>query len=928
LSFVAFLIAAVVCAFFAVPTWRIPMRLPGPPRSHHHHHHPARLLAVTAGLALALAAVPGVAGAVAGRPQTGRPQAGPVRADEVTVSQDDLRTGWDPAEPAMTPADVKTFGQLFSTPVNGEVYAQPLVIGSTVIVATENDMVYGLDAATGAVQWQTSLGTPYHITSCTDLTPDVGVTGTPVYDPPAAGSGGDGTVYMVAQTVPKKTPGYSLFGIDPVTGAITEQVPIGGKPTNDSHITFDAAQQLERPGLLLMNGSVYAAFGSHCDHQPYAGFVSGVNVTTKAMTLWTDESGVSDNEAGIWDGGGGVMSDGSGRIFVTSGNGISPAPGKGTSPPGQLAESVIRLAVNSNGSLAAKDFYSPNDAPSLDAADRDFGAGGPVGLPFGTSGGTKSYPDLLAQAGKDGRIFMLNRDNLGGRKQGGALSMTTPYGGEWGHPAVFADTNPLTAANAGSASNYLYYVGKNDPLRVFKFGVNAVGDPTVSDVANSSLVFGYTSGSPTVTSDGTDATTPVVWDTYVPSATGANAELEAYDVSSGALSGCSSSAPCSLSPIFSAPIGTAAKFTVPATSNGDVYVGTRAGDVYGFGAPPAAAPVTGRTASFGQTGVSSAISKTVSVTAAKTVTVTGVAATTGASNSPTPASQFTVGQVTETPKGSVAPVPVTFPVALAKGDKLNAAVTFTPAAPGGADGTLSFTTQSAAFPALDVPLAGDGTQTGLDAQPSSIAFPLAPDQGVIDVPVGTAVPQVVDITNYGTTADTVTSVTPPSGAFTATGLPSVGTQIMPGKSIPVQVTFAPSGAGTASGSFTVAGTNGPGTTVTLSAVGTAAVSQLTAARPVVNFGTIPVARKATVYVDVTNSGNTPAIVTGTGALPSPFAAPIRPEKDLPFNPSYDLTLPVTFTPTKAGTFTAHYKLTWTDLKGAHTLDVVLTGKAT
>jgi hypothetical protein len=97
---------------------------------------------------------------------------------------------------------------------------------------------------------------------------------------------------------------------------------------------------------------------------------------------------------------------------------------------------------------------------------------------------------------------------------------------------------------------------------------------------------------------------------------------------------------------------------------------------------------------------------------------------------------------------------------------------------------------------------------------------------------------------------------------------------------------------------------------------------------VVNFGTIPVARKATVYVDVTNSGNTPAIVTGTGALPSPFAAPIRPEKDLPFNPSYDLTLPVTFTPTKAGTFTAHYKLTWTDLKGAHTLDVVLTGKAT
>jgi outer membrane protein assembly factor BamB len=895
------------------------MRQPGLPRFHHRF---AGLLAVTAGLALTLAAGPDVAGAVAGGAHTAA-----VRADEVTVSQDDLRTGWDPAEPAMTPADVKTFGQLFSTAVNGQVYAQPLVVGSTVIVATETDNVYGLDAATGAVLWHTSLGTPYHITSCSDLTPDVGVTGTPVYDPPAGGTGGDGTVYMVAQTLTNKTPGYGLFGVDPVTGAITEHVAIGGKPANDSHITFSPAKQLERPGLLLMNGWVYAAFGSHCDHQPYAGFVSGVNVTTKKTTLWTDESGVSENEAGIWQGGGGVMSDGAGRIFVTSGNGISPAAGKGTAPPGQLAESVIRLAVGTTGALTAKDFYSPDNAPSLDAADRDFGAGAPVGLPFGTSGGTKSYPDVLAQAAKDGRIFMLNRDSLGGRKQGGALSITTPFGGEWGHPAVFADTNPLTAANAASASNYLYFVGKNDPLRVFKFGVNAAGDPVLADVANSSLSFGYTSGSPTVTSNGTDATSPVVWDTYVPSATGANGELEAYDVSSGALAGCSSAAPCSLSPIFSAPIGTAAKFTVPATSNGRVYVGTRDGHVYGFGAPPAAAPVTGAAAAFGQTGVSSAVSKTVSITAAKTVTVTGVTAATGASNSLAPASQFTVGQVTETPKGSVAPVAVTFPVTLGQGDKLNAAVTFRPAAPGGADGTLSFATKSAAFPALAVPLAGDGTQAGLDAQPAAVAFPLAPDQGVTDVPVGTAVPQVVDITNYGTTADTVTSVTPPSGPFTATGLPSVGTQIMPGKSIPVQVTFAPSGAGAASGSFTVAGTNGPGTTVTLSAVGTGAVSRLTAARPVVNFGTISVARKATVYVDVTNSGNTPATVTGTAALPSPFTDPIRPEKDLPFNPSYDLTLPVTFTPTKAGTFTAHYKLSWTDLKGAHTLDVLLTGKA-
>jgi len=889
----------------------------------------ARPLATAAGLALTLAALASAADArVVGA------QAAGLRADVVTASQDALRTGWDPAETAMTPADVKTFQQLFSTTVSGQVYAEPLVVGSTVIVATENDWVYGLDAATGAVQWSTRLGRPFNITkaalrslrTCPDLVPDIGATGTPVYD------SSTGDVYLFAQAWSGTTPSYYLFGVDPATGSIVARKRISGHPSNDPNITFNPRMQMERPGALLLDGVIYGAFASHCDVNPYAGYVTGVNVSTLHATLWTDESTLTGRRAGIWQSGGGLMSDGSGRIFVASGNGVSPGPGPGTAPPGQLAESVIRLRVNLDGSLSAGDFFSPANAPALDAADIDLGAGGPVGLPFGTSGGTSSYPDVLAQAGKDGRIFLLNRDNLGGRKQGPGLtdadlSVTTPYGGEWGHPAVFADTGPLTAANAASASNYLYYVSKHNPLRVFKFGVNDAGDPVLSDVANSSLVFGFSSGSPTVTSNGADPTTPVVWLTYAPSGTGANAMLQAYDVSSGALSACSASAPCSLSPVWTAPIGTAAKFSIPATSGGRVYVGTRDGHVYGFGAPPPAAPVTGAPAAFGQAGVSSATSKTVSVTAAKTVTVTGVTATTGASNSSTPLSQFTVGQVTKTTKHGAAPVPVTFPVTLARGDKLHAAVTFAPAAPGGADGTLSFSTQSVRFPTVDVPLTGDGTRPGLDAEPGVVDFALAPDQGVIDVPAGTAVPQLADITNYGTTTDTVTSVSPPSGPFSAVGLPRVGTRIRPGTSIPVQVTFAPTAAGPASGSFTISGSSGPSTTVTLSGVGTGAVSQLTAARRVVNFGTIRAGQKATVYVHVTNSGNTPAIVTRTAPVPAPFAAPLRPERNLPLNPSNDLRIPVIFRPNRAGTFTAHYKLTWTDLRGTHTLDVVLTGKA-
>ena len=114
------------------------------------------------------------------------------------------------------------------------------------------------------------------------------------------------------------------------------------------------------------------------------------------------------------------MSDGPGRIFFTSGNGVSPAPGPGSSPPGQLAESTVRLRPRSNGSLAAQGFFSPANAPTLDASDIDFGSGGPVGVPFGTA----TYPDVLVQAGKDGRVFMLNRDNLGGREQGAGGVLT------------------------------------------------------------------------------------------------------------------------------------------------------------------------------------------------------------------------------------------------------------------------------------------------------------------------------------------------------------------------------------------------------------------------------------------------------------------------------------------------------------------------
>ncbi len=323
-------------------------------------------------------------------------------SDEFTGAQDALRTGWDPAEPGLAPKVLRSgrFGRVFTTRVRGQVYAQPLVVGPMVIAATEQDWVYGIDAVTGRVHWSVRLGHPGQAPGCPDLQPRIGITGTPVYDPQTR------MVNVVAETTRRggRHAAYHLFAVNPLNGHVTRRVAIGGHPVNDPRLSFSAVKQLQRPALLLLGHWVLAAFGSHCDQPPYVGYVAAINPSTGRSRLWSDESGLTNAQGGIWQSGGGLMSDGPGRAFFTSGNGISPAPGPGARPPGQLGDAVVRLAIGRFGALSARDFFSPRDAPALAAADIDFGSGGPAGLPFGTRG----LPHLLVQAGKDGRVFLLN----------------------------------------------------------------------------------------------------------------------------------------------------------------------------------------------------------------------------------------------------------------------------------------------------------------------------------------------------------------------------------------------------------------------------------------------------------------------------------------------------------------------------------------
>ena len=811
---------------------------------------------------------------------------------------------------------------MFDTAVVGQVYAQPLVVGSTVIVATEEDYVYGLNAATGAVKWATHLGTPYAITSCGDLSPYVGVTSTPVYDPAT------GDVYVVAQVMHGSDPAYEMFGISAGAGAVVLTRSISGAASNDPDITFDATNELARPGLLLMNGWIYAAFGSHCDHSPYVGFVDGVKISTGTLTQWSDETGVTDNQAGIWQSGGGVMSDGPGRIFVTSGNGISPAAGPGTRPPGQLAESVIRLSVLGSGALVATDFFSPADAPALDAGDVHFGAGGPAGLPFGT----RSFPRVLVQAGKDGRIFLLNRDSLGGREQGSgdsdnALSVTGPYQGQYGHPAVFGDTTTLTARNAGVAHDYVYYIGKNDSLRVLKAEVNSADEPILSDVANSSLEFGYTSGSPTVTSNGPSISTAVVWAVHSPSATGAGAALEAFAADPGP--DCRASAQCTITPIWSAPIGTASKFSNLATSGGMVYVGTRDGHVYGFGPTHAALATRGPATSFRAPVGSASPGQDVTVTATSDVTVTGVTADTTATSGTTLANQFGRGRATLTSPASSSSIKVSFPVRLRKGGTLTVPVWFRPTVPGGTTGSVAFTTRSPSSPLVAVPLTATGTTGGLYPSSASLPFALVTDTGAFasNVPVGVTVPREVDIVNGSLHPETITSVGRPSAPYSVTRLPAAGTVLRPGQSIVVQVLFAPTMPGGYSGTLSVTGSGGATATVHLGGIGLSARGLFTARPTSVNFGAVPVGQKVTKFVTLTNAGNEPATVTAATTLKAPFADRPNVFAGLPVNAGYDVRIPITFTPTMKGAFTSTYRLTWTDVTGAHIISVHITGQA-
>jgi iron transport multicopper oxidase len=801
---------------------------------------------------------------------------------EITNSGDNLRTGWYPDESSITPQLVSggTFGQLWSTPVEGQVYAQPLLDDGTLLVATEENEVYGLNPTTGALQWTKplNLGPPFNAEEigCGDLAPTIGVTSTPVIDPATH------IAYLTYKTYVSGDSGPShwyMDAIDVATGAQQPGFPVllSGTAQNAPGQKFEAQTELQRPGLLLLEGVVYAGFGSDCDIEPWQGWVFGVSTAGAVKARWVaDETG---SGAGIWQSGAGLTSDGPGSILLSTGNGGAPAtPLPGATPPTNLGESIVRLQVQSDGSLKPTDFFAPFDASSLDGWDADFASGGVTGLPA-EEFGTPTVPHLAVAVGKDGYVYLLNRDNLGGIGQGPSgsddvVQRIGPYGGVWSRPGVWPGQGGwvyIPTASGGTSPS-----GSAGNLRVYQYGLSGTGTPTLSLQATSSEAFGFSSSAPVITSDGTQAGSALVWLVWSPNNSGVGAQLRAYDP-----------IPVNGEPVlrWSAPVGTASKFALPGVGAGRLYIGTRDGHVLAFGSP--VTPVlAGSATEFPTTILGETSQATLTLTATEPLTLTSLTSS---------SSQFMLG----TPSSAL-------PAELSTGQTIQIPISFSPTATGLQAATLTATTATGTKVSFALSGAGQAQSARLELAPPLVTFG--------GTTVGESLSAGVKVHNVGGTALKIEAVHLPGAPFTVEDPPANGSTIAPGESVTITVTFKPTAIGKFSdqiGLDTSGGDEAVGLSGSAGTPGTLEVNSETN-----EYGDVPIGTSETGTFTVANNGGTAVTVTKSKPpVGGAFAAKTSLSEGTTIAPGETLTEQVAFAPNAVGPASGSWEINGNDAGG-------------
>lgn len=492
-----------------------------------------------------------------------------------TVRNDNARTGQNTQETILTLANVNAgqFGKVFSAPVDGYVYAQPLylanvqnITGSThnvLYVATQHDSVYAIDADNGTVLWQQSLinpsagitTVPTGDVSCPDIVPEIGITSTPVIDTTT------GTIYLVARTKENGTYHQRLHALDIVTHAEKFGGPQEIAATFQSR-TFDPLKQNNRAGLLLENGHLVLAWGSHCDNPTYQGWVISYNAATLAQeaVFNTEPDPTDGSQAGVWMAGDGIAADSDGNLFFATGNGDY------NSAAGDYGDSIMKLSVPSAGAFTIADWFTPFNQGSLDGGDTDLGSGGLVLLPDLPPG--SAHPHLLVQMGKEGTIYLIDRDNMGkfcvtciGHDSQIVQEIPHATTGIWGSPAYW--NGSVYWGGGKDAGNAEY-------LTVWSVNANNSGLLSTSPTSKSANSFAFPTASPVISSNG--STNGILWILDNSSFASSCCQiLYAYDATNlGNMLYNSNQAPGSRD----VP-GGAVKFTAPTVANGRVYVGSQ-----------------------------------------------------------------------------------------------------------------------------------------------------------------------------------------------------------------------------------------------------------------------------------------------------------------------------------------------------------------
>ena len=503
------------------------------------------------------------------------PPPGTTTSVVTTYHNDNARTGQNLNETILTTANVNafSFGKLFVISVDGKVDAQSLYLPSLTIsgqgthnllfVATEHGSVYGFDADTGTQFWQVSTlaagETPSDDHGCGQVTPEIGVTSTPVID---ASAGAHGTIYVVGMS--KDAVGnyhQRLHALDVTTGAeefggpkeVQASYPGTGDNSSGGNVIFDPGQQLERPGLLLLNGVIYTTWGSHCDIRPYTGWIIGYDQNTLSQVTVLNVT-PNGNEGSFWMSGTAPAADANGNIFALDANGTFDATLNAQGFPGQgdFGNAFLKIATT-NKQLAVADYFEMFNQSAENSTDIDLGSGGALVLPDLTdsSGQTRH---LAVGAGKDGNIYVVDRDSMG-KFDPSANNIYQEIqnalaGGVFSMPAFF--------------NNTVYFGAVGDSIKAFGISNAQLGSTPASQTANA---FPYPGATPSISANGTG--NAILWAVENASP----AVLHAYDARNLATELYNSNQASGGRDQF----GGGNKFITPTVINGKVYVGTTTG---------------------------------------------------------------------------------------------------------------------------------------------------------------------------------------------------------------------------------------------------------------------------------------------------------------------------------------------------------------